>query len=83
MQWNLQLCQQLQLVPETREGNRGDSNDGQQFIAEGLPPAVQSALYGGADAEINMTAAGRQTHTHTHEGGKTATETETFEMASK
>ncbi len=51
--------------PPTREGNRGDSDDGQQFIAEGLPPVVQSALYGGADAEANMLAAGRQTHTHT------------------
>lgn len=49
--------------PRTREGNRGDSNDGQQFVAEGQPPVVQSALYGCADAEANMIAAGRQTHT--------------------
>lgn len=30
----------------------------------GPSPAVQSAVYGAADAETNMTAAGRQAHAH-------------------
>lgn len=52
--------------PRTREANRGEGDDGQQFIAQGSSPVVQAALYmGSADAKINMIGAGRQKHTDT------------------
>lgn len=51
--------------PQTREANRGEGDDGQQFIAQGLSPVVLGALYmGSADAKINMIGAGTQKHRH-------------------
>lgn len=52
--------------PQTREANRGEGDDDQQFIAQGSSPVVQAALYMvSADAKINMIGAGRQKHTDT------------------
>lgn len=44
---------------------------------------VQSALHGGADAETNMIAAGRQTHSHMKADRERETEMETYEMVSE
>lgn len=52
--------------PQTRKANRGEGDDGQQFIAQGSSPVVLAGLYmGSADAKINMIGAGTQKHRDT------------------
>lgn len=48
----------------TREGNRGDSDDGLHSLSYCLIAVAKSAIYGSANAKTNMVCAGRQADIH-------------------